>query len=570
MVKPKVTYLFDPAVGGFHYGFRHPMKPHRLAVTHSMVLQYGLMKKMTVCKPYKATFHDMCRFHSEEYIDFLQNVTPHNIQGNAKSLTLYNVGEDCPVFDGLYDFCQLYTGASLDGAVKLNNGLCDIAVNWSGGLHHAKKFEASGFCYVNDIVIAILELLKYHPRVLYVDIDIHHGDGVQEAFYLTDRVMTVSFHNYGNAFFPGTGDMYELGCEAGKFYSVNVPLKEGIDDENYDLVFTPVIRSVMDHYRPTAIVLQCGADSLADDRLGCFNLSVKGHGKCVEYVKNLNIPTLVLGGGGYTLRNVARCWTYETSLLVNEDIANEIPFFEYFEYFAPDFVLHQPFSKKLDNLNSKTYLDMIVKMVDENLRYLDCAPAVQMQHIPPDWLEPTHHRIDPEDRDPDQREGTAKNEPEVKAEPENEFYSGDQDQDEKDTTTSTSPSSTVTSTTTTQTTTSPSTSQASLAPSAPSSSTSIPTTCSPTVKTEPSSPIPTSNASSSPSVPPKVKLSSVRALPVSSLPPTDDEEGGTGPSASKKPRHQPPAEAAPNPPTKNPSISPTSSSGKASAPQLQS
>ncbi|KAH8035412.1 hypothetical protein HPB51_005136 [Rhipicephalus microplus] len=110
---------------------------------------------------------------------------------------------------------------------------CDIAINWSGGLHHAKKFEASGFCYVNDIVIAILELLKYHPRVLYIDIDIHHGDGVQEAFYLTDRVMTVSFHKYGNYFFPGTGDMYELGAESGRYYSVNVPLKEGIDDASY-------------------------------------------------------------------------------------------------------------------------------------------------------------------------------------------------------------------------------------------------------------------------------------------------------------------------------------------------
>ncbi|VDQ10467.1 unnamed protein product [Trichobilharzia regenti] len=89
----------------------------------------------------------------------------------------------------------------------MNNGVTDIAVNWSGGLHHAKKFEASGFCYVNDIVIAILELLKYNPRVLYIDIDVHHGDGVQEAFYLTDRVMTVSFHRYGNMFFPGTGNI---------------------------------------------------------------------------------------------------------------------------------------------------------------------------------------------------------------------------------------------------------------------------------------------------------------------------------------------------------------------------
>jgi len=119
---------------------------------------------------------------------------------------LVNVGEDCPVFDGLYEFCQLSAGGSVAGAVKLNKQATEIAVNWAGGLHHAKKSEASGFCYVNDIVLAILELLKYHQRVLYIDIDIHHGDGVEEAFYTTDRVMTVSFHKYGE-YFPGTGDL---------------------------------------------------------------------------------------------------------------------------------------------------------------------------------------------------------------------------------------------------------------------------------------------------------------------------------------------------------------------------
>lgn len=177
-----------------------------------------------------------------------------------------------------------------------------------------------GFCYVNDIVIGILELLKYHPRVLYIDIDVHHGDGVQEAFYLTDRVMTVSLHKYGNCFFPGTGDMYEIGAECGRYYSVNVPLKEGIDDESYlevtlisfnNLIsvqqipilrffqlFKPVIRNVMDFYRPTAIVLQCGADSLAGDRLGCFSLTTRGHGECVRFVRDFGVPTLVVGGGG--------------------------------------------------------------------------------------------------------------------------------------------------------------------------------------------------------------------------------------------------------------------------------
>lgn len=97
-------------------------------------------------------------------------------------------------------------GSIVEGAARLNNGSCDIAINWAGGLHHAKKTEASGFCYVNDIVLAILELLRYHPRVLYIDIDIHHGDGVEEAFYTTDRVMTVSFHKHGE-YFPGTGEV---------------------------------------------------------------------------------------------------------------------------------------------------------------------------------------------------------------------------------------------------------------------------------------------------------------------------------------------------------------------------
>ncbi len=111
-----------------------------------------------------------------------------------RDLQRFNVGEDCPVFDGLFEYCQLYTSGSVGGAIRLNEGLNDIVINWGGGLHHAKKSEASGFCYVNDCVLAIIELLNIHPRVLYIDIDIHHGDGVEEAFYTTNRVMTCSFH----------------------------------------------------------------------------------------------------------------------------------------------------------------------------------------------------------------------------------------------------------------------------------------------------------------------------------------------------------------------------------------
>jgi histone deacetylase 1/2 len=218
----------------------------------------------------------------------------------------------------------------MEGAARLNRGKCDVAVNWAGGLHHAKKSEASGFCYVNDIVLGIIELLRYKQRVLYIDIDVHHGDGVEEAFYTTDRVMTVSFHKYGE-YFPGTGELRDIGVGSGKNYSVNFPLRDGITDETYRNIFEPVIEAVMTYYGPEAIVLQCGGDSLSGDRLGCFNLSMDGHANCVRYVKSFGVPVIILGGGGYTMRNVARTWAYETGQLVDEKMSKQLPYNDYYE-----------------------------------------------------------------------------------------------------------------------------------------------------------------------------------------------------------------------------------------------
>lgn len=423
MFKRRVSYFYDPDFGNFHYGPGHPMKPQRLSLTHSLVLHYGLYKKMDVYRPYRATQHDMARFHSPDYVAFLKRISPHNTALYTDLLSKFNVGEDCPVFSGLFDLCSISTGGSLEGASKLNSGLSDVAINWAGGLHHAKKYEASGFCYVNDIVIGILELLKYHSRVLYIDIDIHHGDGVQEAFYLTDRVMTLSFHKYGNYFFPGTGSMFETGSQQGKHYSVNVPLKDGIDDHSYLSIFCPIVQTCVEFYQPSCIVLQCGADSLGCDRLGCFNLSIRGHGDCVEFVKHFNLPLLILGGGGYTIRNVARCWTYETALLVDTPISNELPYNEYFQYFGPDFTLHPYTQTRIENQNDRLYLDQIRQTITENLRLLQAAPGVQMHHVPPDIFT-FEQTVEP---NPDERE--TQKEQDTRVEPDNEFYSGDKDHD---------------------------------------------------------------------------------------------------------------------------------------------
>lgn len=382
----KVAYFYDSDVGNYAYVAGHPMKPHRIRMAHSLIMNYGLYTKMEIYRAKPASKFEMTQFHTDEYVDFLQKVTPDNMDNFSKEQGKYNVGDDCPVFDGLFEFCGISAGGSMEGAARLNRGKCDVAINWAGGLHHAKKSEASGFCYVNDIVLGIIELLRFKQRVLYIDIDVHHGDGVEEAFYTTDRVMTVSFHKYGE-YFPGTGELRDIGVGNGKYYSVNFPLRDGITDDTYKGVFEPVIKAVMDWYRPEAVVLQCGGDSLSGDRLGCFNLSMKGHANCVKYVKSFNLPVLVVGGGGYTMRNVARTWAYETGQLVGQEMGPQLPYNDYYDYFAPDFELDVRPSN-MDNANSPEYLEKIRSQVIENLKRTAFAPSVQMTDVPRNSLGP--------------------------------------------------------------------------------------------------------------------------------------------------------------------------------------
>lgn len=365
------------------------MKPARLSLTNRLVLGYGLHERMKCYTPRPATKEELEWFHDSDYVNFLSTVTPSTPVTSA--FTRFNFADDCPVFDGIFEFCQLYAGASLAAARKITSGQTDIAINWSGGLHHAKKHESSGFCYVNDIVLAIMELLRHHPRVLYIDIDIHHGDGVQEAFYNSNRVLTVSFHKYGNDFFPCTGALSEIGTAIGKHFCLNVPLQDGIDDAAYVGLFKSIIDPCITTFRPESIVLQCGADSLGLDRLGCFNLSIAAHGECVRFVKSFNLPLIVLGGGGYTIRNVARCWTYETAVLTGCNVPDQLPVTPYMEFFAPTYKLHEPLQTRVENGNSRASLERIRRECLEQLRYLHGAPSVQMHELPPDlngaWVE---------------------------------------------------------------------------------------------------------------------------------------------------------------------------------------
>ncbi|KAJ2808024.1 Histone deacetylase rpd3 [Coemansia guatemalensis] len=379
----RVSYLYDAEVGNYNYGYDHCMKPFRIRMAHSIIASYGLDRKMTMIQPPRATAREMTRFHTDDYIEYLQRVTPELAELMPSYNECFLPPLDCPPFDGVYEFCSISAGGSIAGAKRINHGDADIVINWAGGLHHAKKDAASGFCYVNDIVLAILELLRYHQRVVYLDIDVHHGDGVEEAFYTTDRVMSVSLHQFGN-FFPGTGDVNDVGVERGKHYAVNAPLREGIDDDAYHFVFRRVMRDVMETFRPGAVLMQCGTDSLSGDRLGCFNLSMKGHAACVEFMKSFGVPLFCVGGGGYTIRNVARTWAYETAVLLGESVSPSMPYNDYYEFFGPEYLLDVPASNRTD-LNTRKQLEQLCADIHEHMRHVRHAPSVQMQDVPQDW-----------------------------------------------------------------------------------------------------------------------------------------------------------------------------------------
>lgn len=339
----KIAYMYDETIGLHSYGQDHPMNPFRITMTHSLVKSYGLEEHLDILEPLEMP----TTFHSKAYLDTIgTKETP-----------------DCPVFENIQDFCVRYSSASVNGAYLLNSGIYKCVINWGGGLHHAKKEEASGFCFVNDIVMAILELLTRYERVMYIDVDVHHGDGVEEAFLTNNRVLTLSLHKYGDGFFPDTGTLITDSHKA-----INVPFLNGIEDDSYKYAYEPIISNAIRKFKPNAIVYQSGADSLAEDKLGPFNLSIKGHSDCLKFVFDYDIPLLVLGGGGYTIHNVARCWAYETATLLGVPIPDKVPEDNpFFQYFGPSFDTNPEFVHKYSNQNNKKYLDSIVNFIQDKI-----------------------------------------------------------------------------------------------------------------------------------------------------------------------------------------------------------
>jgi acetoin utilization protein AcuC len=229
------------------------------------------------------------------------------------------------VFPGVWDCARLVAGGSLLAADLVARGEVDRAFHFAGGLHHAVDQRASGFCYVNDAVLAIMRLRERGLRVAYVDIDAHHGDGVQAAFYRDPNVLTISTHERGERLFPGTGFVSESGEGAGEGYSVNLPLEAYTDTSVYLPAFEEVVPPLLHAFRPDVVVAQLGIDAHRTDPLTHLALDIQGFAKAVRRITELSPQLVALGGGGYDLQNVARGWTAAWAVINGVELPAELP-----------------------------------------------------------------------------------------------------------------------------------------------------------------------------------------------------------------------------------------------------
>ncbi|MBI4203153.1 MAG: acetoin utilization protein AcuC [Chloroflexi bacterium] len=308
----------------------HPMKPVRLRHTYELLeaLHAFSPPASLLLAPRQAEERELLTFHTHEYVAAVRSLGQGIALPNAGR---YGFGQpgDNPVYAGMYEAALLSTGASLTAADLLLEGKAPVVFSPSGGLHHAMPGAASGFCIFNDPVIAINSLLARGMKVAYVDIDAHHGDGVQHAFYDTGAVLTISLHESGRFLFPGTGFVEELGAGKGEGYSVNAPLAPYTGDETYLWVFHEVVPPLLEAFKPDALVTQLGIDTYFRDPITHLALTSRGYEQAVallaQAARSRSIPWLALGGGGYDLSAVARCWTLAYGVMAGQTWPDEAP-----------------------------------------------------------------------------------------------------------------------------------------------------------------------------------------------------------------------------------------------------
>jgi len=318
--------LIDPRrLLRFDFGAHHPFKIYRLGLTFDLIQAMGLheLPGVYMKTPRQATEAEAVGFHSQGYLETLRLASTGMW---VPQLFVHGLtSSDNPVFPDVYEWGMSVAGASIRCAREVLTGQAGRAFNMSGGLHHAMPSRASGFCHINDGVLAIQELVRHGRRVAYVDIDAHHGDGVQHAFYESPDVLTISIHQTGHTIFPGTGFADEIGKGAGRGYAINVPLLPGAGDEAYERAFEGAILPAIEAFGPDALVTQLGADAILGDVVANLRMSLRQFERCVVRLRDLGLPWVALGGGGYDVGNVVRAWTMAWAVMCDHEAPNEVP-----------------------------------------------------------------------------------------------------------------------------------------------------------------------------------------------------------------------------------------------------
>ena len=320
------AYIYEDTLSRHVLREDHVFVPSRLRYTYDLLEAYGAFqaKSSLLVKPRHATDEEVASFHKPDYVAAVKRFSRGQTLVDP---TRYNFSAygDNPTYPGMFEAATLVVGGSLVAADLLLESDVDVVFNSSGGLHHAASGNASGFCVFNDAVIAIKYLVSKGLKIAYVDIDVHHGDGVQNAFYDTDAVLTISIHESGRYIFPGTGGTDEIGSDRGKGYAVNLPLAPYTDDEVYLWALKEIVPPLISKAHPDILVTQLGIDTYHSDPLGHLNITSQGYVQAVQELGSLTSRWLALGGGGYDVGAVARCWALAYGVMIGKDWPDDIP-----------------------------------------------------------------------------------------------------------------------------------------------------------------------------------------------------------------------------------------------------
>ena len=324
MATRKAVFIYSAEFERYRYPPEHPFNTIRARKTREIVNSMGLLSGPGIGEvaPKPAERVVLKKFHSARYLHALKTAAEGKWDSNALNMGIGT--SDCPVFEGLYDYAALVAGGTITAAKLILSGDADAAFNPSGGFHHAGPERASGFCYINDVALGCIVLAEAGKKVLYLDVDVHHGDGVAYAFYERSDVMTISFHQNPRTLFPGTGFEDEIGTGKGKVYCVNVPLPIGTYDRVYMKAFEALAPPLIEAFNPDVIVFELGADALAGDPLAHLYLTNNVYADIIDSLLGFNKPILATGGGGYNVENTARAWALAWSILAGADSGQDM------------------------------------------------------------------------------------------------------------------------------------------------------------------------------------------------------------------------------------------------------